>query len=349
MEELTNQDMKNNRKRNTEKSWRLKKIIRESSGDNIICLLPNRMDLDFYNIVCSLSRHQVNIYDSEHFGNNLDLFMAFRGEPEEDFVCGAWVLPHLQGNVALSDAILAVGSSYGRIHLLSLGCSEEIEILEAHPNASIVALAGSHTYSMTFVSSATDGKVKIWKIENGVILLGVLSMQATMIAWNDSATHLILIGKDSMLRKLPLGILFEQNAGEATILQEEDSAVLLPKRNAKLSYFQVLKDNKLVAIWTDGIVVVLDIDTCEYLAQWEVHNLSKSDTCQFGISPNGEWLAISNANGTVSCYEIATGKKLERIQNDRIRKSCRNIAFGASETSLILSTDCLLWHFVVHS
>lgn len=44
----------------------------------------------------------MNIYDSTHFGENLDLFMAFRSAPEEEFLCGAWVKADLESSGALS-------------------------------------------------------------------------------------------------------------------------------------------------------------------------------------------------------------------------------------------------------
>lgn len=59
---MEEQNCKRLKTQNMELAWKLKKVIRESSGENIIRLLPNRLDSSLYNLVCSISKHQVSFY-----------------------------------------------------------------------------------------------------------------------------------------------------------------------------------------------------------------------------------------------------------------------------------------------
>ncbi|KAK4523937.1 hypothetical protein GAYE_SCF00G1835 [Galdieria yellowstonensis] len=344
------QEHKRLKTKNSEFSWKLKKVIRESSGENIRCLLPNRLDSSLYNILCSISKHQVNIYDSTHFGEYLDLFMAFRSAPEEEFLCGAWVKADLESSGALSDTLLAIGTDSGKIHLLSLAYSQEIELISANETgAAVVAMAGSSVHTMTFASLTRDGNVKIWQRRNEqCTLIGNLSFSSTVISF--LGDHFILLaGKDNTLRRFDISSVFEGSESNdiPVYLNEDDGQILLKRSNlSKLCHFQVRNEHQVICLFSDGTVIVIDAVHGEQQIKWEVSNFSKDNACKFAISPEGDYFALSNSNGVVSLYDISAGKKVDKFQNERMRKACGNVAFGAKKSQMIISTDCILWFFV---
>ncbi|EME32840.1 hypothetical protein Gasu_01940 isoform 2 [Galdieria sulphuraria] len=331
------QDRKRLKTQHSELEWKLKKVIRESSGETVLHLLPNRLDSSFHNIVCSISKHQVNIYDCAHFGQNLDLFMAFRSEPGEEFLCGAWVKADVEESDALSDSILAVGSKSGKIHLLSLAHCQEIENIDASEiGTSIVGLAGSSLHAVTFISCSTDGNVKIWKRKGNMsVLLGIVSFPSVIVSFANDHT-MLLAGKDHTLRKFDISSILESTACRPFHFQvstltlyyffifmpekEDDGQIVLKKSNmSKLCHFQVLHDHQVICSFTDGVVLLVDILSEEQLMKWDINNFSKSDPCRFGICPEGDYFVVSNSNGVVYLYDIPTGKKVN-MENKEIRQ-----------------------------
>ncbi|GJQ09060.1 hypothetical protein GpartN1_g851.t1 [Galdieria partita] len=348
---MDEQDRKRLKTQNSELTWKLKKVIRESSGENVISLLPNRLDSSLHNIVSSISKHQVNIYDSAHFGENLDLFMAFRSAPEEEFLCGAWVKADIDGSDALSDTILAIGSKSGKIHLLSLAYSQEIEVIDGNEKgSSIIGLAGSSLHAVTFASCGTDGNVKIWKRKKDIsVLIGIISLSSVIVSF--AGDHSILLaGKDNTLRSFDISsILTDFESVDLPVhFREDDGQIIVRRSNnmSRLCHFQVLHDHQVICLFTDGVVQLIDILNGEQQVRWEISNFSKSDPCRFGICPEGKYFVVSNSNGIVQLYDIPTGKKVDKFQNERMRKACGNTVFGNSKSTLIVSTDCILWFFV---
>jgi WD40 repeat protein len=105
---------------------------------------------------------------------------------------------------------LAIGTDSGKIHLLSLAYSQEIELISANETgAAVVAMAGSSVHTMTFASLTRDGNVKIWQRRNEqCTLIGSLSFSSTVISF--LGDHFILLaGKDNTLRRFDISSVFE--------------------------------------------------------------------------------------------------------------------------------------------
>jgi WD40 repeat protein len=111
------------------KQLHLSRLIKENHGETIrACKFYTSSTADPnepFNLIATIGSNQANIYDNQHLGNHLDIVSQFNIDSEHDFTCCCWVSVE-------ADALLVLGSTDFKIHILSLARSKEIMVLQGH-------------------------------------------------------------------------------------------------------------------------------------------------------------------------------------------------------------------------
>ncbi|KAK4530326.1 hypothetical protein CCYA_CCYA04G1183 [Cyanidiococcus yangmingshanensis] len=130
------------------KRLRLKRAIREPHNEDIRVLERNTLQPAAQNMIVSLSSEYCFVYDNEHLGPNLDLYLSFRSWDGDKFTCCCFVLPVLgaaerawlerhvppsERSQATPETLLVVGGQSGRIRVLSVAEATEVLVL-SHEN-----------------------------------------------------------------------------------------------------------------------------------------------------------------------------------------------------------------------
>lgn len=215
--------------------------------------------------------------------------------------------------------VVTSSSSEGTVRVWDLARSEEwVTVATTAPLSSQVFVAGTVIYNpdgTRFAVGLRDGRIKIWDSENGqeAITLQGHTGPVHRIAFSPDGTRLGSASSDGTAR------IWDVATGkDLTVIRASngivDSIAFSPdgKTVASGSFGHVIQ------LWdVDSGVRITSVDTSEVGPPRNPTDLIQNNTTWLAFSPDGQHLAASFGEGTVSNWDVKTGKALfvQRIGN----------------------------------
>ncbi|KAL1920946.1 uncharacterized protein VTP21DRAFT_11581 [Calcarisporiella thermophila] len=349
------------------KNFRLRRVIRENHGqdttravfffdadhigphqdfehDSRLALEKNPQDT--CNIVATVGGAQVNIYDNEHCGDNLDLVSHFTLDPSEnrktqtsrkELNACCWIRKGYDG-------YLITAGKDTMIHILSMLTSQEVKVLSGHskPIVDLQRVPNSKSYIM---SASRDGTVRLWNIDTENCL-AIYEVDASVIAIEPSGKQFFTGGFKGDIRRWDLPSLDYIPESPKVFGRLESQLVTLighpgngkkPHGDSPIDCIRFAGEH-IVSKSTNNRMEMWDPETFQHIRSFKVKN-SIDNVCRFDISLDGKFLAVGGSNGNAYIYNLRTGKVVVELSHRRAVKAIRACAFSHDCRNVICTTQ----------
>ncbi|KAK8790847.1 hypothetical protein WA158_005478 [Blastocystis sp. Blastoise] len=176
---------------------KLKRVFSENHESNINQMCQNTCSEKYRHLFATVGANQVNIYDNKGMENNLNLCFNFYLEQSEfsmggEVCCCTW----LKGD---DDALLAIGTTKGEIHILSLRNTQVITILIPQVREEIVSLYKCDTHDNLLVALSRQGNATIWDYQRKSMVYELCgkSIRNLVVMTKDDVPCFLFIGVKS--------------------------------------------------------------------------------------------------------------------------------------------------------
>jgi WD40 repeat protein len=278
-------------------------------------------DLDHRNCVAVLGGDQVALFDNEHIGDHLDIYVHYKNEKTE-YVQGGGLaaVAWLRG---FGDAYVAVAGAEGIVQVMSVGHTRVVKILRGHAGP-VGDLAQHPTADNMVVScSEADGTVRVWDwfAEECVAVFKIAGPTALAV---DAVGQRLAVGtRTGQVAIVPLAPVLAhleaRKVGDAAMPASDlavfarevtrcdalrfvgspaSPAVNLPEAEKKSTGRDVL-----AARFGSGAIVCWDIPKAERVLEYAV-DLAVGSPCGMDVTPDGTFLVSGNNCGQVFVWSL---------------------------------------------
>jgi len=350
----------------------LKRIIRENHASPIRQIVFNHRPLpgsnfDASNIVATVAKAGISIYDNEHCGNHFDIMAHYILNGQGYLPGPNGKQPTVEGQMntmcwirKVDDALMATAGVDKIIHILSLAYCKEISNLTGHQDT-VEDLISHPKNNNIIISSSKDGTVRIWDVyKEKCICIYKLKYNPTVIALDDEGEKLI-IGTESgfVIEGIIPDWIYNEEAYNEKIKSDE-----LPITFHTDSKYQSIKNsgNKVHSTTIDSIgfinntnilskdinghIYQWNLETNEIIKEFKNRSLMRQNRCRFDISSDKLLFCVGTAFGTVLVFDISQGKMISEIGHKRSTDPVKCSIFTRNCKSIIYSSDnASIWRF----
>ena len=272
---------------------KLRRILTENHDLDIKQVIQNTCNENYYNLCATVGGNQVNVYDNLAAGNNLNLCYHFELNESEDSRGGevsscCWI----NGE---DDALLAVGTTNGEIHIISLRNTQVIKILTHVDYIDIVHLTNCNEYPSILISQMGDGSIFIWDYIQSKIIYEIKSKKivSTAISTKEEIPTIYLFtAKESF--KLPLPSFDYYINNDISLIpvplpSQFSSLVLWTQYNSKY--------NKMILLTTTCKLFIYDPDHVEDCVTTNIADMivPTSNTIGFSLTTNQDYVFVGGS------------------------------------------------------
>lgn len=200
------------------------------------------------------------------------------------------------------------------IRLVSLAFSQEFARLIGHegPISDLV----SHPVNDKIVASCSkDGTLRLWDINTKACVINV-ACQPTVAAFDLSGTTVLVGNSSGEVIKFNLPPTGRLEGLNQTITNLECTAAFPSKHHGGRIDCLQLVQTRVVSKSGNGRIFSWDLESGEILSKFNVRNSTQVDS-RFGISPDGEYVCVGSALGSVYIHQLSDGKLLAELRNRR--------------------------------
>jgi len=327
----------------------LKAIIKENHGKEIYQICFNRSVEEYGNLVATVGEAQANIYDNEHFGNHLDLFMHFINKPTPFTKKGvsfnlrtcAWIRENEGPSELREDAYLAVAGEDQLIHIISIKRSKVITILKGHTDT-IVDLIAHPSKAQYLLSVSNDNTIRLWDIHARKPFPNCVQtweMAATVAAFSSDGIKFFAGGSNGSV--LQFEITYFSGTSNLTPI------VLKAEKRHHTHHIDCIKflEDKLVTKSTDGRILIWSPETGKISVEMKIPD-SKQLSSRFDLSRDGRFLCVGNGEGIAYIFRTEDGGLVKRVEYRRSKVPIKCCVFNRDSTNLLYVTnDSHIWRF----
>ncbi|ORX60183.1 WD40 repeat-like protein [Piromyces finnis] len=350
----------------------LKRIIRENHASPIRQIVFNHKSLpgsefDASNIVATVAKAGITIYDNEHCGNHFDIMNHFilngqgylpgpNGKPpivEGQMNTMCWVRK-------IDDAIMATAGVDKVIHILSLSYLKEIVNLIGHEDA-IEDLKSHPKNNNIILSSSSDGTIRIWDIyKEKCICIYKLKYNPTVIDVDDKGKTIIVgteagyviecnipewISDENIYNKEintnDIPFIFYTDSKYQRILNSEKKV-----HSTLIDSIGYIGNNNILSKDINGHIYEWDLETEEIIKEFKHRSLMRQNRCRFGISYDKSLFVVGTAFGTALIFDLNEGKIITEIGHKRSTDPVKCSIFTQNCKSIIYTSDnATIWRF----
>lgn len=308
---------------------RIVKMNHETMPVRLSFNTTNTVDLDHRNCVAVLGGDQVALFDNEHIGDHLDIYVHYKNDKTEYVEGGplasmAW----LRG---FGDAYVAVAGAEGIIQVMSVGHTRVVKILRGHAGPVGDLVAHPTADNLVVSCSEADGTVRVWDwfAESCIAVFRIAG--PTALAVDPVGQRLAVGTRTGQVAITPLGPvlahLAARKAGDAA-MPASDLAVFAREitRCDALRFVgspaspAVAKPpscesgepepgpagrDVLAVRFGSGAIVCWDIPKAERVLEYAV-DLAVGSPCGMDITPDGAFLVSGNNCGQVFVWSLAS-------------------------------------------
>jgi len=346
----------------------LKRLIRENHASPIRQIVFNHQPLpgsefDAGNIVATVAKAGITVYDNEHCGNHFDIMAHF-------ILNGQGYLPGPNGKVPtvegqmntmcwiskIDDAIIATAGADKDIHILSLAYTKEIALLSGHQDA-VDDLLSYTLNNNIIISCSRDGTIRIWDIYKEKCLCVYKSKEILTVMTLSAKGDKIFVGTEA---GLIIECIIPEWIYNKEVYDEEIKSVDFPRVYESDSSYQIIRNSKKkihstvidsIGIINDNIlskdinghIYLWKLETDEILKEYKHRNLLRQNRCRFGISMDNTILCVGTAFGTVLIFDLIKGNVISEIGHKRssepvkcsiFTRNCKSIIFGSENATI---------------
>jgi len=230
----------------------LKRLIRENHASPIRQIVFNHQPLpgsefDAGNIVATVAKAGITVYDNEHCGNHFDIMAHF-------ILNGQGYLPGPNGKVPtvegqmntmcwiskIDDAIIATAGADKDIHILSLAYTKEIALLSGHQDA-VDDLLSYTLNNNIIISCSRDGTIRIWDIYKEKCLCVYKSKEILTVMTLSAKGDKIFVGTEA---GLIIECIIPEWIYNKEVYDEEIKSVDFPRVYESDSSYQIIRNSK---------------------------------------------------------------------------------------------------------
>jgi len=347
----------------TAAGYKLRKIVKEVYGENSSApsnlfhaafarpAVEGKDKLEGQNVFLTASDANLQFYDNDHFGPNLDTFMQYIHEKDGEktaVTALAWIWPENEEDLlkgAPEDAYVVIGDRTGGVGLLSLAYRKAIVYEEAVHSKPVTMVYTDDAYPHVALT-ASDKMIAI-NLREGKVWDPIAQLKGvTVMRQSQGACYLGFANGE--VRSASLQALM-------TAAQEGKVKKLPAVDTMKIGTF----GSKVVDLVVQGSDVVVRTEECRLFFNRlsdngqleEVRRRKLSPACfrlpcQMSISATSHLLAVGEGEGSIHLYDLE-GKAKGRLEPER-RGNAAVIAVGFSadgRTIIGASTGGVVWRW----
>jgi len=350
----------------------LKRIIRENHASPIRQIVFNHQPLpgsefDASNIVATVAKAGITIYDNEHCGNHFDIMNHFILNGQGYLPGPNGKQPTVEGQMntmcwisKIDDAIMATAGIDKVIHILSLSYLKEIANLTGHEDT-VEDLKSHPKNNKIILSSSSDGTMRIWDIyKEKCICIYKLKYNPTVIDVDDEGKK-VIIGTEAgyvIECTLPEWI-YDEKEYNKTIELENIPITFYPDSeyqritNSEKKVHSTIIDSigfinnkSILSKDINGHIYEWNLDSGEIIKEFKHRSLMRQNRCRFGISSDKALFVVGTAFGTALIFDINIGKIITEVGHKRSTDPVKCSIFTQNIKSIIYTSDnATIWRY----
>jgi len=349
----------------------LKRIIRENHGSPIKQIVFNHQPLsgsefDASNIVATVAKAGITIYDNEHCGNHFDIMAHFILNGQGYLPGPNGKAPTVEGQMnsmcwvnKIDDAIMVTAGEDKNIHILSLANCKEIAVLSGHGES--VEDVISHTINNNIIISASqDGTIRIWDIyKEKCICMFITNYALTVMAINHKGDKLVVGTETGCIIEciIPEWVynieLYnkELESNELPVMLNSDSDNQFFKivnkkfHSAYIDSIGFINDN-ILSKDVNGHIYLWELESENIIREYKNRSLLRKNYCRFGISSDNSLFCVGTNAGTALIFDIEKGNVIKEVEHKRSTEPIRCSIFTRNCKSIIYTNEnATIWRY----
>ncbi|KAI8378085.1 WD40-repeat-containing domain protein [Choanephora cucurbitarum] len=284
-----------------------------------------RDSTDTSNVLGTVGGCQLSVYDNEHCGDHLDIMSNFDMTPEDDALINKHRLETFCWLYKDGDGLLATAGGDGDIHILSLANSEETMVLKGHKKL-VFDLQSHPQNDDVILSTSKDGTIRLWDVNKGRCLV-IFEAEATVACFHPSGTQLISGNSRGDLRLWPIPSTSQLMDEEPVTVEKKHSRVL--KKWHGDSYIDCIRfvNGHVLSKSTNGKIEYWNLEEQDKPVR-SFRIRSGENFSRFDVSLDELFFCVGSSHGTISIYNLHTGKLVTELGHRRATKAVRCCVFS---------------------